>query len=463
MTRRLLISYLTVTALGLACLAIPLGLTIAHREKERLLFDIERDADAIAAVAERSLASGSSVPPSELLRYAARTGGHVIVVDDRGRAVVDTERPQNPGRDYSTRPEIEQALAGRRVEGTRSSETLGTTLLYAAVPATSGGRVNGAVRVTYPTATLDERVRQMWARLALLCAGVLLVVALVGLALARSFTRPVHRLERTSDRLANGDLSARVDERAGPPELRHLATAFNRMTDRLTRLLDAQQRFVADASHQLRTPLTALRLRLENLQARANPDDRARLDAAAAEVTRMTRLVDGLLVLARGATQHGERAAVDVVAVARERSEIWADVLAERNVDVAVVGDDEAWARVIAGSVEQLVDNLVDNALAVSPSGATITVRVVTADGVVELHVRDEGPGLGREARSRAFERFWRGADAVPGGSGLGLAIVQQLAEEAGGTARLDAAPGGGVDAVVTLPATAAVRAPLDV
>jgi len=459
MIRRLLVSYLTVTALALALLAIPLGLTMAHREKERLLFDIERDADAMAGVVAGSIQHHQTTPRRDLTRYAARTGGHVIVVDERGRAILDTDRPTHPGRDYSTRPEIQAALRGLRVEGTRKSETLSTTLLYAAVPATVGGRVNGAVRITYPAATLDDRVRQIWARLGLLCGAVLAAVAAVGFGLARSVTRPVHRLERATDRLAAGDLSARVDTRNGPPELRHLATTFNRMVDRLTELLDSQQRFVADASHQLRTPLTALRLRLENLEAGASPGDSERLAAAVGEVTRMTRLVDGLLVLARSAGNRDMRAAVDVVSIVRERAEIWSDVTRERGVSMSVDTPVAAWALVTPDAVEQLLDNLIDNALSVSPAGTTITVRVGEPRGDVEIHVLDEGPGLDPDERVHAFDRFWRGAGAAPGGSGLGLAIVRQLAESCGGSARLESRPEQGIDAVVALPRAGRVAA----
>ena len=104
------------------------------------------------------------------------------------------------------------------------------------------------------------------------------------------------------------------------------------------------------------------------------------------------------------------------------------------------------------GAVEQLVDNLVDNALAVSPAESTIGVRVVAAGRFVELHVLDNGPGLDPEERAHAFDRFWRGERAVPGGSGLGLAIVRQLAVACGGSARLESRASGGLDAVVALP-----------
>jgi signal transduction histidine kinase len=458
--RRLLFSYLTVTALALALLAIPLGITNAHRERERLLFDIERDADSMASVVQGSL-TDKAMRRSDITEYAARTGGHVIVVNAQGRAVLDTDRPNAPGRDYSTRPEIRSALRGLRVDGSRFSSDLGTTLLYAAVPASVSGRVSGAVRITYPTATLDARVRQMWARLALLCGGVLVAVAAVGFALARTVTRPVRGLEHATERIAEGDLRARVDERNGPPELRHLAIAFNAMADRVERLIDVQEHFVADASHQLRTPLTALRLRLENLEAGASPADQPRLIAAGQEVARMARLVDGLLMLARGADDRDVRVPFDVVAIVRERVDIWSDVARDRGVTISFEHPAEARATGVPGAVDQIVDNLVDNALAVSGEGASIGVRVTVARSSVEIHVLDDGPGLDAADREQAFGRFWRGAASAPGGSGLGLSIVQQLAASCGGRARLDARPDGGIDAVVVIPAATGAVAPV--
>ena len=457
MIRRLVVTYLALTTFGLALLAIPLGLTFAHREKDRLLFDVQRDANTMSTLVEDSLESKTPIPSADITRYAQQTGGRVIVVDTKGIALVDTEQP-TAHLDYSTRPEVATALQGKPATGTRHSDNLDTTLVYAAVPVSNQGRVLGAVRIAYGTATLDRRVNQTWARLALLCLGVLIAVAVVGFVLARSITRPIRRLQDATDAFAAGDLSARVDEDAdrGPPELRRLASTFNRMAGRLARLLDAQQRFVADASHQLRTPLTALRLRLENLASRGDDRDRAALDAASTEVARMSRVVDGLLLLARDETNGAEQVPVDLAAVARERVDIWQDVVAEKNVTLVARADRAAPTRALRGAAEQLVDNLVDNALAVSPPGSRITVRINTSAQGVELHVVDEGPGLDPALRERAFDRFWRGPDAAPGGSGLGLAIVRRLAEASRGTARLDAAPGGGIDAVIVLPASAA-------
>ncbi len=454
MTRRLVLTYLIITALALAMLAIPLGATFARREKDRFLFDLERAADGISATVSDPIRQHRPLPTEDILAYARKNGGHVVVVDTNGRALVDTDTPTQPGRDYSqNRPEIQDALHGKRADGSRYSADVGTTLLFVAVPVEANGRVAGAVRITYPQSTLDARVRKVWEALALLCLAVLAVVVSVGFVLARSVVRPIRRLEEATDRFASGDTSARVEDSSGPPEFRHLASTFNRMAARLERLLDAQQRFVADASHQLRTPLTALRLRIENLDAYVSDRDRPAIEAAAAEVLRMSRLVDGLLLLAHddaGATSH----AIDVASVARDRADVWNDVARERDVVVLAEGPENAWALAVPGAVEQLVDNLVDNAIAVTPPGTAITVRVEQTPTSVVLHVEDRGPGLSADDRARAFDRFWRGADAVPGGSGIGLAIVRQLAEASGGSARLDARAGGGIDAVVTLPAT---------
>ena len=455
MTRRLVITYLVLTAFALVLLAIPLGTTLAHHERDSLLSDIEADADTMSALVAYPIDSGRSLPAQDLDAYARRTGGHVIVVNTKGIALVDTQHPEG-GRDYSQRPEIRRALAGQRVEGQRHSNDVGATLLYAAVPTNARGRVNGAVRITYTTATLDARVHRVWARLALLCLGVLAATAVIAYALARSVTRRVDRLDRATDRLASGDFSTRVEVDASWPELQHLAESFNRMATRVSALMDSQQRFVADASHQLRTPLTALRLRLENMDADVSEHDRRGIEAAAAEVERMSRLVDALLFLARDEATARAGVAVDVAAVARDRADVWADVARERDVTVDAIGRAHAWATATPGAVEQLVDNLVDNALNVAPSGSRIVVRVDAAATTVTLHVIDEGPGLDAESRRRAFDRFWRAADAPAGGAGLGLAIVRQLAEVSGGRARLDARPEGGLDAVVELRAAPA-------
>jgi signal transduction histidine kinase len=450
--RRLLATYLTITAFVLAVVVVPLGLVFADRENDRLVFDIERDAQAVASLVEDALEAGSAPSIENVLADYADTGGRIVVVDTEGVSVADSDRPAGDRRDFSTRPEIAAALDGRRTSGTRDSETAGTGLLYVAVPVASGGVVHGAVRVTYPTSAVDARVSSMWLRLGALSAVVLVTVALVGMVLARSVTRPVRRLEGAARQLAGGDLTARVEAGDGAPELRALAATFNLMANRLAHLVASHRRFVADASHQLRTPLTALRLRLETLEPDIPPAAGPKLQAAVAETDRLARLVDSLLVLARSDAATAEISLVDLQAIVAERAASWQPVARDRGVEVTVDEPGPTPVRAPLGALEQILDNLLSNALGVAPPGTAVAVRIIEAAPWIELHVTDRGPGMPPELRDHAFERFWRTPDATGKGFGLGLAIVEQLAHSCGGDARLDPGPDGhGLDAVVRL------------
>ena len=324
--------------------------------------------------------------------------------------------------------------------------------MYVAVPVASSGTVHGAVRVTYPTSALDRRVRRYWLVLAAIAAVVLAVAAVVGLRLSRTVTAPLADLEEATKAAGEGDLTARAAVDAGPPEIRALAARFNEMVARLDVLVRSQQEFVADASHQLRTPLTALQLRLENLGRDVGPGGAAQLDGALAEVTRLGGLVDGLLSLARADAIEASPVSVDLHDAVRSRFAAWA-ARAEMT-DVTLELDVPAGLRAEAtpGSLDQVLDNLLANALAVSPQGSRISVRGLRAERFVELHVADEGPGLTAEQRARAFDRFWR--ESPSSGTGLGLAIAHQLVTADGGELELRDAAGGGLDAVVRLPAS---------
>ncbi len=237
--------------------------------------------------------------------------------------------------------------------------------------------------------------------------------------------------------------------------MRELAHAFNDMVSRLDLLIGTQEQFVADASHQLRSPLTALRLRIENLEHEVGPEVQDELASAIDEVDRLSRLVNGLLALARADRRAPERAELEIGPIARERGEAWQALGAERDVAVEVDAAPGLRALLSAGALEQVLDNLIANALEVAPPGTTVRVAAAAeADGGVRLEVVDEGPGMGPAEREHAFDRFWRGREDHPG-SGLGLAIVRRLVEADGGTVALHEAPGGGLRAVVALPSPA--------
>ncbi len=218
---------------------------------------------------------------------------------------------------------------------------------------------------------------------------------------------------------------------------------------KLDRLLRSQEEFVADASHQLRTPLTALRLRLENLERDVAAGGRPELEGALAEVERLGVLVDGLLALSRAAAGTAPAERLELGALAAERVEAWSALAQERSLHLVADADGDVTARAGAERVRQTLDNLLENAFEASPPGGTVTVAVRWLPQWAELRVRDEGPGLDAEGRRRAFDRFWR--KRAGEGSGLGLAIVRRLVEADGGEVELEQADGGGLEAVVRL------------
>jgi signal transduction histidine kinase len=246
-------------------------------------------------------------------------------------------------------------------------------------------------------------------------------------------------------------LTSRVTSQRGAPELTSLGRTFNEMAGRLESIVASHRSFVADASHQLRTPLTALQLRLENLADSVDGDERPEVEAAIKEIHRLSRLVDGLLAIARAEAGSNHPETVDLAVVAGERSGAWEALAAETGIDLTMQAPPIAPARAVPGAIEQILDNLLANALDATPDGGRVEVEVDEHDGAWELHVRDQGRGMAPEDLERAFDRFF--SKGKPGkGSGLGLAIVQQLATASGGDAVLRPGPEGGIDAVVRLP-----------
>jgi signal transduction histidine kinase len=454
--RRLLVSYLTVAAVVLALLEIPLAISYAHNARQDLVDKVERDAVALSTLVEDSLEHGTRISPQVrrvVSDYTASTQGRVIVIDAEGAQLVDTA--PTGARDFTSRPEIAKALGGEIAVGARHSQTLGTDLVYVAVPVASNGAVHGAVRITYPMSAVNDRIERYWTALVILAVIVLGVAAAIAVILSRWVVRPLDRVERAAEAIGAGDLDLRVPIE-GPPEVKRLAITFNAMVTRLAALMRSQDEFVADASHQLRTPLTALRLRLENLERDVvGSAERAEVAGAIAEVERLASLVDALLVLARADRAPSIPEPIRLDRVVDERVEAWAAIAEDRGVALVERLDPSLTVWATPGRLEQILDNLLANAFEVQPVGSNIEVTGERVDGSVEIHVQDRGPGMSAEDSARAFDRFWR-AGANDGGYGLGLAIVQRLVHADGGDIELRQRDGGGLDAVVSLRAAAA-------
>jgi len=449
---RLLVSYLTITAFVLLILEVPLGLSFARAERNRLEAGVRHDALSLAIRAEENLERNDASKLKALASgYQHDTSARVVYVDATGNVLADSDPPVEGPRNFASRAEIAKALRGQEASGTRYSSTLRSDLLFVAAPVSSGGKILGAVRVSYPLSYVDARVRRVAFALVGVAGVVLVVVFLVSLALARSVTRPLSEVQRGADRLGRGDLGTRVPVPKSPREITVLATSFNRTAERLEQLVDSQQEFVADASHQLRTPLAALRLRLEFLEGEVSGDASEDLDGAIAEVQRLSRLVDGLLALARAEQQRAAVEPLDLVEIVDGRVAAWSAFAAER--EVALAADVPAPRRVLAtpGHLEQVLDNVLNNALEVAPAGSSITIGARRRGDRAELRVSDAGPGMTAAQREHAFDRFWRAPDTRRSGTGLGLAIVRQLVVADGGEVTLEESPAGGLAVVVTL------------
>jgi signal transduction histidine kinase len=448
---RLLAAFAYVLILVIVALEVPLILNVSRRVDAEVKAQAAAEAQLVAASAAGERDDRAAL--NRIAKDAGRElGGRVIVVDSAGRLLADSAGLTTGS--YRNRPEIQTALVrGRIAQGRRFSETLGESLLYTAVPIVQGDRRVGAVRVTQSVDAIDRRVRRDV--LGLIGIGLLALGLGLGFAwfLAGTLARPLQRLAEAARRVEAGDLEARATPE-GSTEHREVAHAFNDMTDRLGQVLEAQRQFVANASHQLRTPLTGLRLRLESASLKAGPELAAELEAAEREVERLARLLSALLMLAREGDRPTARVTVSLPDSVERAAERWAERAAQSDHELVADCRGDAYARASEEDLAIVLDNLIENALKYSPGAGTVTVECGRVGSDVYIAVLDEGPGLRPGEEEHVFERFARGSSGSSApGTGLGLAIVVTLARRWGGTARITNRPEGGARAEVRLPA----------
>ena len=447
---RLVGSYVLLVAIALAAFTIPVALTLTGQLRDDVETSVRREADTAALL----LAAGDPPSLQALARlavaYTRETPGRLDALLTDGRAASPLPVPLEP--DDSA---FREALAGRASSRWADTPVLGADGLVLAIPARdSNGRIAGAIRVAFPSAPVNERQLQIWGFRAVLALAVLVAAAFLGVFFARLLTSPLRTLNQMAMRLRDGDLAARAEE-TGPVETRTLAQSLNTAADTIDTLVRSQRAFIADASHQLRTPLTALRLSLDNIADGVHdPDVREDVDQATAEVVRMNALVNGLLILAKAEASIGAPEPVNLADVVSERLEVWKAVATDRDVDLCQTpAGGELRVMVRPGNLDQVLDNVLSNALEVSPPGGRVTVTLRREADHAVLEVTDEGPGMARSERSRAFDRFWRGQGRTgASGSGLGLAIVKQLITDNGGAVTLDDATTGGLCVRIELP-----------
>jgi signal transduction histidine kinase len=466
-TRRLLASYLAITVIVLAILTYPLGQNYQRTQLKGVTDGLVQDAYLIAAQVEESVAAGVPDPVDDawIHSYVQGTKKRVVALKVGGDVVLDSDLDPNAteyfGSNMGSRPEIIDLFANRMMQtGHRRSNTLNTELAYVVVPVVQDSAIIGAVRVSFPTTAARQAVVDYWKTLVAIWIVSLLLVAAIGIVLARSFGRPIRDLERAAVEFGAGRLDRRANDLGGPPEVVSLRNAFNTTANGLETLVRRQQSFVADASHQLRTPLTGLRLRLENLEGEVTDYGREDLEQAVAQTDRLSRMVDGLLTLARAdkPTTWNDCQPLLVEALLQARMTDWEPFAAERSIHLSMSCRPGLMAMSNADRLSQVLDNLIANAFdaLAKTDGTEQAIRLLAwpEPEHVQIHVIDNGPGLSPTERARAFDRFWRADPSQTdgfGGTGLGLSIAASMLAADKGTIRLEAADGGGLDAMIRL------------
>jgi signal transduction histidine kinase len=432
---RLLLALAYVLLLAIVALEVPLALNLRDRVDAEVRSQSLSQAEVAAATA-----SGQLGRPAELRRIvgtiARSARGRVIVTDARGRLVADSDGSGQLGGAYGTRPEIAAALRGRRFQAQRRSVTLDEEILATAVPVLASGRPQGAVRITQSVEAVGRATRTSILGLVAVGGLVLLLGLGAGALIARQIARPLRRLDAAAARLGKGDLHARVPVE-GSAEQQGLARTFNEMGARLERLVDGQREFVADASHQLRTPLAGLQLRLEEARATGDPEE---IEAALREVARLSAMVSELLLLSQAGEVDAPAEEVDLGAAARAAAARFGGRVS------ALSGAATPPMRAAPADLQRALDTLIENALHYGDGAVTLVARPGAID------VLDEGPGVDPGELEAVFERFHRGSAgrAGPPGTGLGLPIARELMRRWGGDVTLANREGGGAVATIS-------------
>jgi two-component system, OmpR family, sensor kinase len=300
-------------------------------------------------------------------------------------------------------------------------------------PLTEHGRTIGTFRAAESLTAVDAAQSSLRDTLLLVGAIALTVLVAAALWIATRVARPLTEIADFAAELDSADLDRRLAIDRGPTEVRSLASSFNRMLERMQRAFRREREFVADASHELRTPVTIARGELDLLRRDVDPSAGERVDKVRRELQRMERLVSEMLTLASQETEGPlRRKPVDV-----------ADLLSDLRRDLPLMGPRNYLVADAAGSVQadpdrlaQVFRNLLQNAVAHTVAQGNIRVDVETAGDRIRFVVTDDGPGFAREEAQRLFDRFYRtdaGRSREQGGTGLGLAIARSIVEAHGG------------------------------
>ncbi|WP_037913861.1 sensor histidine kinase [Actinacidiphila yeochonensis] len=465
MRARLLPLLIVLMAGVLLALGFPLAASQAASQQQKVVVDRIDDTTRFAAVAQFVTARDeeTAVSPddderlytlrTELARYEQLYGIEAgVFYRDRTAMAAAPERWRVPARGelYDA---YESALFGRRAHNPRQVWPWQRRMLAIASPIVRDGDVVAVVVTDSPTGALRSRILHGWLLLAAGELAAMAIAVLLAVRLTAWVLLPVETLDRATHDIATGRMASRVQESGGPPELRRLVRSFNEMADNVEEVLEQQRAFVADASHQLRNPLSALLLRIELLGLEL-PEGHTEAELVQEEGKRLARVLDDLLGLAVAESSGPHLSVVDVAELARARAHAWRPVADREGVTVefaAPPGRMAGWADAVA--LSSALDAVLDNAIKFTPASGSVSVRVEADEERVAVGVADSGPGLTDEELARIGDRFWRSTrHQNVRGSGLGLSIARTLLRQGGGAVRFAHREPTGLEVRLTVP-----------
>ncbi|MEV7084311.1 HAMP domain-containing sensor histidine kinase [Streptomyces sp. NPDC093085] len=466
MTTRLLPLLIVLMAAVLLALGFPLAVSRAAAEQQAVVVDRIDDAARVAALAQ-FVSEGHTAPDGgaggqerlelleeELTRYHQVYGIKVGVFYRNGDPMATAPEKWRIPAEGQGRQSFQEALLGRRSDDPEQVWPWQNGRLIVDSPVVRDGDVVAVVVTDSPTGQMRSRTLRSWLVIAAGEAVAMLVAVGAAIRLTGWVLRPVRVLDAVTHDIATGRMKSRVAAAGGPPELRRLAGSFNEMADNVEDVLEQQRAFVADASHQLRNPLSALLLRIELLSLEL-PEGNEEIASVRTEGKRLAQVLDDLLDLALAEHTAPDLRLTDIGEVAAERVAAWRALAEEKGVRLtehraAVTG----WADPIA--LSSALDAVIDNALKFTPEGEEVTVAVARNGTTSTIVVDDSGPGLSAEELSRIGDRFWRsGQHQNIKGSGLGLSISRALLAAGGGTITYTHSEPRGLRVTLSVPRTA--------
>ncbi|MFI6280699.1 ATP-binding protein [Streptomyces sp. NPDC050988] len=463
MRARLLPLLIVLMAAVLLALGVPLAVSLAAAQQQKVVVDRIDDTARFASLAQfvTDPPKGSRVESSderlntlgrELIKYNGLYGIKVGVFyrdTIMAKAPVDWYIPEKG----EARDAFDEAFQSRRSHDPAQVWPWERDRLVVASPVIRDGDVIAVVVTDSPTGQMRSKILRGWLVIGAGEIAAMLLALSAALRLTGWVLRPVRVLDATTHDIATGRLKSRVAVAGGPPEFRRLARSFNEMADNVEDVLEQQRAFVADASHQLRNPLSALLLRIE-LLALELPEGNEEIASVRTEGKRLAQVLDDLLDLALAEHAEADLRLTDIGELTAERVASWSPVADDKGVRlVGTCPATTAWADPVA--LSSALDAVIDNALKFTPEGESVEVEVASNGQVSTIVVTDLGPGLSDEELTRVGDRFWRS----PGhqnikGSGLGLSISRALLAAGGGAITYEHHEPHGLKVTVSVPRT---------